>query len=474
MSSPTSRFVVVANRLPVDRVSGARGSEWRPSPGGLVTALAPVLRRHGGVWIGWPGDTLDEYKPFEVNGLQVIPIEVGRREVEYYYEGMSNATLWPLYHDAIVRPEFHREWWDDYVAVNRRFAEAAAMAAEENGVVWVQDYQLQLVPAMIRDMRPDLRIGFFLHIPFPPTELFKQLPWRDDILRGLLGADLVGFQRPGGASNFARLVRLRLGHKTHRDKITLDDGRVVSARAYPISIDFDEMEKLANAENVIARAAEIREELGEPQNVLLGVDRLDYTKGIRQRLRAFGELIVDGRATVDDTIFVQVASPSRERVEQYQEVRDDIERWVGRINGDLGKIGRPAIHYLHASYGKEEMAALFRAADVMVVTPFADGMNLVAKEYVTCRPDNSGALVLSEFAGAADELKQAFLVNPHDINGVKDSMWRALQASPRDLKRRMRAMRKQVREHDIGAWASAFLSDLGGKTAKTLAAGIEN
>jgi trehalose 6-phosphate synthase len=284
----------------------------------------------------------------------------------------------------------------------------------------------------------------------------------------------IGFQRPGGASNFARLVRLRLGLKTHRDKIVLDDGRLVSARAYPISIDFDDMEELAASEGVLARAQEIREELGSPQNVLLGVDRLDYTKGIRPRLRAFGELIVDGRTSVDETIFVQVASPSRERVEQYKEVRDDIERWVGRINGDLAKIGRPAIHYLHASYGREEMAALFRAADVMVVTPFADGMNLVAKEYVTCRIDNSGALVLSEFAGASDELKQAFLVNPHDINGVKESMWQAIQASPRDRARRMRAMRKQVREHDIGAWASAFLGDLGGNTAQVLAAGIEN
>jgi trehalose 6-phosphate synthase len=474
MSVPTSRFVVVANRLPVDRATGVGGQEWRPSPGGLVTALGPVLRRHEGVWIGWPGDALVDYKPFDVNGLQVVPVEIGRREIEYYYEGMSNATLWPLYHDAIVQPEFHREWWDDYVAVNRRFAEAAAMSAEKNGVVWVQDYQLQLVPQMLRDVRPDLRIGFFLHIPFPPTELFKQLPWRNDILRGLLGADLVGFQRPGGASNFARLVRLRLGLKTHRDKITLGDGREVSARAYPISIDFDEFEKLANADGVLARAAEIREELGRPQSILLGVDRLDYTKGIRQRLRAFGELIVDGRTSVDETIFVQVASPSRERVDQYREVRDEIERWVGRINGDLGKIGHPAIHYLHASYGREEMAALFRAADVMVVTPFADGMNLVAKEYVTCRTDNSGALVLSEFAGAADELKQAFLVNPHDINGIKESMWQALEASPQDLRRRMRAMRRQVREHDITAWASDFLRDLGGKTAEALAAGIEN
>ena len=474
MSAPTSRFVVVANRLPVDRVSGPNGPEWRPSPGGLVTALDPVLRRHDGVWIGWPGDSIDDYQPFEVHGLQVMPIEIGRREVEYYYEGMSNATLWPLYHDAIVQPQFHREWWDDYVAVNRRFAEAAAVAAEKNGVVWVQDYQLQLVPAMLRGLRPDLRIGFFLHIPFPPTELFKQLPWRDDILRGLLGADLVGFQRPGGASNFARLVRLRLGFKTHRDKITLDDGREVRARAFPISIDVDGMEKLANSESVIARAADIRDELGKPETILLGVDRLDYTKGIRQRLRAFGELVVEGRASVEDTVFVQVASPSRERVQQYQEVRDDIERWVGRINGAVGRIGRPAISYLHASYGREEMAALFRAADIMVVTPFADGMNLVAKEYVTCRTDNTGALVLSEFAGASDDLRQAFLVNPHDINGVKDSIVQALEASPQERRRRMRSMRKQVREHDIGAWASAFLGDLGGKAAQSLAAGIEN
>jgi trehalose 6-phosphate synthase len=465
MSIPTSKFVVVANRLPVDKVTGADGAEWRTSPGGLVTALEPVLREHDGVWIGWPGDSLDDFSPFDVHGLSLIPIEIGRREIAYYYEGMSNATLWPLYHDVVAKPEFHREWWDDYVAVNRRFAEAAANAVESDGVVWVQDYQLQLVPAMLRELRPDIRIGFFLHIPFPPTELFKQLPWRDEILRGMLGADLVGFQRPGGASNFARLVRLRLGYKTHRDRITLPDGRVIAARAYPISIDFHRLEELAKSDGVANRAAEIRRELGDPDHVLLGVDRLDYTKGIRQRLRAFGELIVDGRVSVDDTIFVQVASPSRERVEQYQEVRADIERWVGRINGDLGKIGRPAVDYLHASYGREEMAALFRAADIMVVTPFADGMNLVAKEYVTCRIDNTGALVLSEFAGAADELRQAYLVNPHDINGVKEAMWQALQASPQELKRRMRGMRRQVREHDIAAWARDFLDDLGGETA---------
>ncbi len=457
-----SSFVVVANRLPVDRVSGDDGAQWRASPGGLVTALEPVLRQHNGVWIGWPGSALDDYAQFEVEGLKLLPIELSSDEIESYYEGMSNGTLWPLYHDVVAKPAFHREWWDAYVEVNQRFAEAAAQSAAPDAVVWVHDYQLQLVPAMLRQLRPDVRIGFFLHIPFPPTELFKQLPWRNQILEGLLGADLVGFQRPGGAANFARLVRLRLGHKNHQARIILDNGREVTAQSYPISIDFASLEKLARTPGVRERADEIRAELGGDRMIFLGVDRLDYTKGIRQRLRAFGELIVDGLIDVDDAVFVQVASPSRERVQQYIEVRHDIERWVGRINGDLGRIGRQPIHYLHSSYPREEMAALFRAADVMVVTPFADGMNLVAKEYVTCRYDNDGALVLSEFAGAADELKQAFLVNPHDINGMRESMLAAMQADPRDLSRRMRAMRKQVRENDIDSWASTFLSDLAG------------
>ncbi len=460
MTSPTSSFVVVANRLPVDRVDGPEGPSWRTSPGGLVTALEPVLRKQDGIWIGWGGGELDDYDHFEADGLTLMPVHISASEVEYYYDGMSNGTLWPLYHDLVAKPAFRREWWDAYVKVNQRFAQAAAAAADQNAVVWIQDYQLQLVPAMLRELRPDLCIGFFLHIPFPPTELFKQLPWRDSILRGLLGADLVGFQRPGGAANFVRLVRLRLGHKTHQDRIELDDGRTVKARAFPISLDFKSLEDLARSAPVQTRAGEIREEMGDPRFMLLGVDRLAYTKGIRQRLRAFGELIVDGRVSVEEAVFVQVASPSRERVEQYREVRDDIERWVGRINGDLGTIGHLPIHYLHSSYPRAEMAALYSAADIMVVTPLADGMNLVAKEYVTCRHDNAGALVLSEFAGASDELKQAYLINPYDINGVKDAIFAAMQASPRERSRRMRAMRKQVRENDIAAWADAFIGDL--------------
>lgn len=460
-TSGSADLVIVANRLPVDQVTLPDGdTDWRRSPGGLVSAIEPVMRANDGVWIGWPGGTETDLEPFHDDGMDLSPVSLSQEEIEEFYEGFSNATLWPLYHDVVAKPEFHREWWESYVRVNRRFAEQAAQVAAEDATVWVHDYQLQLVPQMLRELRPDLRIGFFLHIPFPPAELFQQLPWRRQILEGLLGADLVGFQLPGAAQNFVRLVRQRVGHKTHRDLVYLPDGRTVRAAAFPISIDGEGFENLARSDAVEKRAIEIREALGDPRRVFLGVDRLDYTKGIYARLRAFAELIADGELDVEDAVFVQVATPSREQVEQYRILRDDIDRLVGRINGDLGRIGRPAISYMHASYPQEEMAALYRAADIMVVTPLRDGMNLVAKEYVACRFDNNGALVLSEFAGAAEELRQAWLVNPYDINGMKAALMEAFRADARDVARRMRAMRKQVMEHDVAAWADSFLAEL--------------
>jgi trehalose 6-phosphate synthase len=452
---------VVANRLPVDRVTHPDGSRgWRRSPGGLVSALEPVMKANAGAWIGWPGGTDTDMEPFVEDGLTLVPVSLTAQEIEDFYEGFSNGTLWPLYHDLVAKPEFHREWWDAYVVVNQRFATRAAELAAEGAAVWVQDYQLQLVPRMLRELRPDLRIGFYLHIPFPPTELFQQLPWRRQILEGLLGADLIGFQLGGGAANFVRLVRQRVGHKTHRDAVHLPDGRVVRAAPFPISIDASGFEELARSPEVEARAAEIRAALGDPKTVFLGIDRLDYTKGIYARLRAFGELLRDGQLNVVDAVFVQVATPSRERVEQYRQLRDETDRLVGRINGDYGQLGHPAISYLHSSYPREEMAALYRAADVMVVTPYRDGMNLVAKEYVACRIHGDGALVLSEFAGAADELRQAWLVNPYDLNGMKEALVEASHSSPREQGRRMRAMRRQVMEHDVKRWADSFLAEL--------------
>jgi trehalose 6-phosphate synthase len=469
-----SDFVVVANRLPVDLERLPDGTTaWNRSPGGLVTALEPLLRRRRGSWVGWPGVADDDepdltYEPVVQDDLQLHPVRLSADDIAQYYEGFSNATLWPLYHDVIVKPTYHREWWERYVDVNRRFAEAASRAAARGGTVWVQDYQLQLVPKMLRMLRPDLTIGFFLHIPFPPVELFMQLPWRTEIIEGLLGADLVGFQLSGGAQNFLYLSRQLIGVNTSRGSVGVRarfgevelGSRTVRVGAFPISIDSTALDHAARNREVRRRAREIRAELGNPRKILLGVDRLDYTKGIDVRLKAFSELLAEGRAKRDDTVLIQLATPSRERVESYQILRNDIEREVGHINGEYAEVGHPVVHYLHRPVPRDELIAYFVTSDVMLVTPLRDGMNLVAKEYVACRSDLGGALVLSEFTGAAAELRQAYLVNPHDLEGVKDTIEAALNQPVEEGRRRMRSLRRQVLAHDVDRWARSFLDAL--------------
>ena len=458
-------LVVVANRLPVDVTLDEQGGpSWTRSPGGLVTALAPVMSRTKGAWVGWGGSPDLELEPFEVDGTELVPVMLTEADVERYYEGFSNDTLWPLYHDVIASPQFHRQWWDAYRRVNERFAQAAAANAAPGATVWVHDYQLQLVPAFLRELRPDLRIGYFHHIPFPPLEIFAQLPWRKQVVEGLLGADLIGFQRGGDAANFVRIVRRLTDLTTRGQMVTVDEGtpqqRHVRAQAFPISIDSHAFDELARTAAVQERAREIRRELGDPQHLLLGVDRLDYTKGIRHRIKAYGELLEDGRLSATDTTLVQVASPSRENVGAYQQLRDEVELLVGRINGDHGQVGHAPVQYLHQSFPMEEMAALYLAADVMLVTALRDGMNLVAKEYVAARSDERGALVLSEFTGAADELVGSVLVNPHDIDGMKDAITYAVHLDPKEARKRMRRLRRRVLTHDVAAWSGQFLAAL--------------
>jgi alpha,alpha-trehalose-phosphate synthase [UDP-forming] len=423
------------------------------------------MREAGGTWIGWSGDAGPAPGPFEAQGLHLVGMGLSEQEVRNFYEGFCNATLWPLYHDVIASPQFHRHWWDAYVAVNQRFAQAAAEQAAQGATVWVHDYQLQLVPRMLREQRADVRIGFFNHIPFPGYEIFAQLPWRRQVVEGLLGADLLGFQRRADATNFLRACRRAAGLTTRGTTVRVGGPagiRDVQAAAFPISIDSAGLSQIAAREDVRKRAREIREALGQPEIVLLGVDRLDYTKGILHRLNAYGELLNEGRLGPPQAVLVQVASPSRERVEAYRTLREEVEQTVSRINGQHAEVGSTPVHYLHQSYPREEMAALYLAADVMLVTPLRDGMNLVAKEYVACRNDESGALVLSEFTGAADEFGGAFLVNPHDIEGMKDTIMRATAVKPAEARRRMRSMRRRVREHDVARWAASFLSKLDG------------
>jgi trehalose 6-phosphate synthase len=455
-----SSLVVVANRLPLDDSAAPDGAcEWRRSPGGLASALHAILERTPATWVGWGGGIDSAPVLPDIGSLRLRPVPLTEDEVHGYYEGFANSTLWPLYHDAVEQPVFDRGWWETYRAVNRRFAEAAAEVAEPGAAIWVQDYHLQLVPQMLRDLRPDLLIGFFLHVPFPPPELFMQLPRRIELMRGMLGADLVGFQRPQAAHNVAQLATKLLGAEGADAAIVLD-GRVVRTGAFPVSIDVTEMRALSARPAVLNQSRQLRHDLGEHKRVLLSVDRLDYTKGIEHRLTAYSELLRDGLVKVRDAVMVQVAVPSRERVESYRGLRDRIEREVGRINGEYGRVGEPAIHYLNQSFERADLAALYQAADVMVVTPLRDGMNLVAKEFVAARAANTGALVLSEFAGAADELTDAYQVNPHDVDGLKETLLHALNADPADLAARMAAMRAFLAGHDILAWAREYLTAL--------------
>ena len=461
-------FVVVANRLPVDLVRDADGSErWVASPGGLVTALESILRANHGAWVGWPGVADADPEAFDADGIRLHSVRLSAEDVALYYEGFSNGTLWPLFHDVVVPPEYHREWWNAYVAINRRFAEATAAAAAPDATVWVQDYQLLLVPRLLRELRPDLTVGFFLHIPFPPVELFMQLPWRSEIVEGMLGADLVGFHLPGGADNFRILANRLGGYRSVRLRSTRGRAseirvgkRNVRVGAFPISIDSAAIDAASRTRETIDRAARLRTELGSPTILLLGVDRLDYTKGIDVRLVALEELFEEGRLETADVTLLQLATPSRERVEQYQIMRSRIEESVGRINGRFGDIGHPVVTYIHRPVPKEELTAFYVAADVMLVTPVRDGMNLVAKEYVAACSDGDGALVLSEFAGAAAELRPAYLCNPHDLDGVKDAIMAAATGPAEDRRRRMRSLRRQVLGNDVHAWARRFFETL--------------
>jgi trehalose 6-phosphate synthase len=450
------RIIVVANRLPVSW----DGEAWNTSPGGLVRALVPVLQRAEGAWVGWPGIPDLETEPFTHDGIDQRPVALTTTEVDDFYYGFCNGTLWPLYHDAIVLPEYHRHTWRPYVAVNRRYAEETAKVTRSGDIAWVQDYQLQLVPSMLRSMSPDLTIGFYLHIPFPPIEIFARLPWRTQILEGLLGSDVIAFQTRQSADNFARAARRLVGAEAEGRRALRWEGRTIQLQPAPIAIDTAEFERMARSSEVQQRAAEIRFELGDPECVILGMDRLDYTKGIDLRLKAFSNLLDEAPRDRHAYAFVQVAVPSREQVPAYQSLRTDIEQLVGRINGEYGEPGWAPVSYLYRTLPFEDVIAYYVAADVMLVNPLRDGMNLVAKEYVACRLDDSGALILSEFAGAAEQLTSALIVNPYDVDGVVSTMRQAAALTPAEQAERMRKLRRAVRKEDVFDWARQCLAML--------------
>jgi trehalose 6-phosphate synthase len=464
--------IAVANRLPVHR--GDEG--WELSPGGLVTALRPVMANHTGAWVGWDGGTKGMPETLPDSGIRLLPLGLSAAQVRDYYRGFSNATMWPLLHNAIEKPRFERDWWRAYQDVNHLFAERAMSALDErpDAIAWVHDYHLTLVPQLIRNRRPDQPIGFFLHVPWPSPDIYARLPWREQVLWGLLGADVVGFHTDEYRGNFLRSCTRQLadsGLKVRGSSVILPDGRVVSTVTAPISIDAAEFAAFA-ADPEVKQNVQALEEQFSGRTVLLGVDRLDYTKGIIERLLAVEMLLERNPELRTSLAFLQLAVPSRDEVREYRQLRSTVEQHVGRINGRFTQPGNDVpVHYLYRSLSPEQLAAYYAFADGLLVTPLIDGMNLVCKEYVTVQQAHggTGVLILSEFTGAAVELSQAVLCNPFDVEGLSYRIEQALSLKPATRRRALAAMAGQVRKYDVHNWVSGQLeviSDRGKTSAR--------
>ena len=456
------RVLIVANRLPITVKASETGVEVQRSTGGLATGLLRPHEQSGGLWIGWSGApeeltaTQKSQLEEQLTAMRLVAVPLSEDQVTRYYEGFSNGVLWPLFHYLLDQVPLHVRDWDAYVEVNERFADVVAQHYRPGDLIWIHDYQLLLLPGMLRKRLPDARIGFFLHIPFPSEELFRTLPERDRLLRGLLGADLVGFHTPSYLRHFSASIT-QLGLTVEIDKVQLTD-REVRLGVFPMGIDAAFFSALAEDPAVQADVKTLRGD--ESVRLIVGVDRLDYTKGIPRRLLSYEKMLQTHPELRERVRLVQVAVPSRTGVEAYQEFRTLVDGLVGRINGDFGTPRWVPVHYIFRSLTEQELVALYRAADVMLVTPLRDGMNLVAKEFIASRTDGDGVLVLSEFAGASWELPEAIQVNPYDVDGMAESAYRALMMEPEERRTRLAPLRARVEAYDVHRWAATFLEQL--------------
>ena len=464
------RLVVVSNRLPVS-CRRDDGGGWRsePASGGLVTALAPVLRHRGGVWVGWNGAAGDDDGLAAVldaagkeAGYTLRSVSLTAEEVHDFYLGFSNEIVWPLFHDLQSLCNFEPVYWRTYCEVNRKYAGVVASEVQPGDFIWVHDYHLMNLAAELRRAGVTSRMGFFLHIPFPPPDLFFKMPWRAELLRALLEFDLIGFQTLRDRRNFIQCVRtlVRNAQCEGRGQVLLVSAldRVVRVGSFPISIDYNAFMRQAVAPEVAERARELHRLLPN-RKLILGVDRLDYTKGIPLRLQAFQNLLQHHPELRERVSYIQVVVPSREDIPEYQELKTGIEQLVSKINGTFVKPGGwVPVWYVYRSLSRLDLLAYYRAADIALVTPLRDGMNLVAKEYCACSIEEDCALILSEFAGAAAQLgKNALLVNPYDVEGVAEAIRQAYHMEKSERQARMQRMRRSIREHDVFRWVDSFL-----------------
>jgi alpha,alpha-trehalose-phosphate synthase [UDP-forming] len=461
-----SPLILVTNREPY-RIRRSRDGNvsLELTTGGLVSALVPVVAATHGVWVTWnPKSRLKLAGLTDRLGHELVLVPVSEKEIEGYYRGFSNGALWPLCHYAIDRCRFNASDFARYARVNRKFADCIARQVTADGLVWIHDYHLTLVPQLLRELAPDKgRIAYFHHIPFPARSVFRVLPWRREVLAGLLGADLIGFHTSEYVGNFLDACKDIEGVEVCEQTRNVQIGqRTVEVREFPIGIDCDDFENLANNTRVLREAATIRSNLGV-ETLLLGVDRLDYTKGIEQRLEAMDYLLEKWPRLQGKLSLLQIAVPSRSEVPEYSRFKKHIDETIGRINGKFADNGWQPIHCIYRSISRRKLVAHYLAADVVLVAPLRDGMNLVAKEFCAARNDEDGVLVLSEFAGVSEVLGgSALLVNPFDTEGFAKTIAQALSLERHDRRARMRAMRAIVRKGDVSLWARRFLRQAAG------------
>ncbi len=469
MSDREDELTIVSNRLPV--VLNRYGGDWQvePGAGGLVQAMNPILTENGGCWVGWPGVTREEGSGWRPgleqvsadSGYEMEPVVLTREQFEGFYEGFANSVVWPLFHGFADRCDFDPGYYRAYGEVNDRFAEVIARRLGADGFVWIHDYHLFEASRRLRQKGFKGRTAFFLHIPFPSIENFSKLPWRERLLSDLLHYDLVGFQTRRDLHHFETCVE-KLGLATVDERgggcVQFDLGaRVVEAGAFPIGIDYADFAQRAASEEVTRRVEELKQNLG-PCDIVLGVDRLDYSKGLLQRLRAYEEALDRHPKLREEVVLFQLVVPSRENVAEYQVLKEEFDREVGRINGRFATASWQPIHYRYNRVQPRELSAMYRMAKVGFVTPLRDGMNLVSKEYCASQVDEDGVLVLSEFAGAAEQLERgAILVNPYDVSQTARALYRAITMPGDERRQRMKAMRQEIEKHNVYWWAETFL-----------------
>ncbi len=455
-----TKLINVSNRLPVTITD----DKITKSSGGLVAALEGLSAEQYEIqWIGWPGGVADPARLEEVERQLTeeygcLPVFLSAEEAEAHYEGFSNSSVWPLLHYMPDYLRYETSWWEEYRRVNQKFADKILSIAKEGDIVWVHDYQLLLLPTMLRQASPGLRIGFFLHTPFPAYEVFRCHPRRNELIEGMLGADLLGFHTFGYLRHFRAAASRLLGLETEITRVRCADGRLASLGVYPIGINARKFDETLDQPEHKERQEKFRRTFQDKQ-IVLSVERMDYTKGILHRLEAV-DCFLKARENRDDIKLIFVSVPSREGIEDYQELRTDVESRVGRLNGKYATLLNSPIHFIHGSVEFGDLCALYSIADAGLVTPLIDGMNLVAKEYLACQREHSGPLILSEFAGAAEELFNALLVNPYDAQAVAESIARALTMSAEEKEARNQPMRERIRQHDAQHWAASFIDAL--------------